>query len=770
MALIDQVRQVLDRLAPLGWGELLAQHGLDVGAADFAAELARPLAVKRQVQGFEDFSLDGTRAIEPGFPARSLLYHALASPRVEEGPGVPRLEDFPTLAEIGVVEDYVFAAAGASLDDLRERAGGAPLAVVVFAYEYRPASHTCHKRHADLVFARTGVSRVGDTAPLYRARFRGFVPYVDENAHAFRVCPARYGAFLAVRQRGSSENFCPMRFLAPRAEGTLNADDEGEPGDPTREFWMPIHKLFPGNECLRGVDALEVELDARHLNEKLRRIHVAFSEGILDGIGVHKGGWKAPDIDNPPFRFEDGLAEWSTDAAHGRGLLVPVPHPITEPARYKGKLLSFNVPKNEPFASSLELRTAAGGGPRPVPEYVHIRTRVLPDGTTEDLNDRPNVAQVVAAGGYRALHYVDYTADGAITAKCSLLDDAGAQVTGPVAAYSLVTAPDFFFQADQREMTEWTESLPTPLRNEVWQVPPDTLSDQRLAANVQFPNSPFSPDDVTCTAIVSLFGQVSPQQTNARPHDAARHSHMPDDSAGVFAPGWDISRDALPDGRPHLAAYGLGSPFPEDAKLYAALSTFWPAAAPDSTRTFAEVPRVTASPLTDEEIGRTGSLPWDGVPGPRDVTAGGVKFAEYASFAHVDYVLNALAGRFSLRVTAHITPEEYQRRVLAMVLTYRTLEHVTGMGRENFAVLSFRHTTPGETELVQAQAQAGTALPGRAYRFETFRRGALSPAKDPRKRRMRIVDPCTLFVDPEHRRVLISRAGDPFVEQAFGPF
>ena len=54
----------------------------------------------------------------------------------------------------------------------------------------------------------------------------------------------------------------------------------------------------------------------------------------------------------------------------------------------------------------------------------------------------------------------------------------------------------------------------------------------------------------------------------------------------MFAPGWDISVDGRAGGPEHLAAYGLGSPFPEDSKLCAALSAFWPAVAPDAARTF----------------------------------------------------------------------------------------------------------------------------------------------------------------------------------------
>ena len=54
------------------------------------------------------------------------------------------------------------------------------------------------------------------------------------------------------------------------------------------------------------------------------------------------------------------------------------------------------------------------------------------------------------------------------------------------------------------------------------------------------------------------------------------------------------------------------------AKLCAALSTFWPAAAPDATRTMEPaLTPITVAPLTDEEIGqRPGSIPWDGVHGP----------------------------------------------------------------------------------------------------------------------------------------------------------
>src|SRR5262249_26070884 len=126
----------------------------------------------------------------------------------------------------------------------------------------------------------------------------------------------------------------------------------------------------------------------------------------------------------------------------------------------------------------------------------------------------------------------------------------------------------------------------------------------------------------------------------------------------------------------HLAGYRLGSPFPEDAKLCAALSTFWPAVAPDATREMEPSKgneSGTVSPLTDAEVGQIGGMPWDGVPGPRVVLGGGQEFAEFASFQHVDYVRNALERKFTLRLTARVDAPEYQRRVLALAFAYLVL-------------------------------------------------------------------------------------------------
>jgi hypothetical protein len=736
MALLDAVRAACERLAPHGWAELLGAHGLDIGAPDLATELARRLPdVDRDLPGFEDFAAEGERGIEPGIPARSLLYHAFASPNVVAGPDGQEFGEYPTPAELEAVENYVFGVRPPSLPDVLARAAEAPLAVVVFALEYRPSFSTPHQRHADLVFARTGVARVGTAPARYDGRRRGFLPGVDGDPHAIRVLPARYAAFLAMRRPGDEASFVPLRHRRAGVE---------EPGDASRSFWLPLHKLFPGSECLRGL-SLTVGLTTTHVNEKLARIHLALGPDA---------SWGRPDVDRPPFRFTEGIAALTTEPDLDSGTVVPEPHPaLVAPADYQGEPLTFRVPPNEPLSSSLNI--AAEGLWRHGPEYVHVRTRVAEDGTVTDLNDEAEVADVVAAGEYRARHYVDFTGDGWVAA---VVPELATAVPRQRAAYSLVAAPDFFPSTDQRELTEWVaQRVPSRHRASIWRIPPDPLSDERFPPNLTLAGSGFRADDDTVTAIVSAPLAPPVRQTRVEIARTERHSHLPDDAAGVFAPGWDVSVDGREGGPEHLAAYGLGSPFPEDSKLCAALSAFWPAVAPDAARTFAPSRNwPTVAPLTDEEIGIAGDLPWDGVRGPRLVEIDGVVVAEYPSLDHADYVTNSLQGRFSLALTGAVEEAEYRTRVLAMARAYDALgidpERPFGevvRAKASWAVLSFRGQDPADDEAAAAAADASTPLVAPLYRIEVFRHGPLRPhPTDHARVRVEVGRRVTLLVDP----------------------
>lgn len=756
--LIDKLKELCDRLNSGGWKDVMAAHGLQLDAANLFDELTRKdLTVDRGIPGFEDFSLESRRAIVPGNPARSLLYHALASPNVLHAPNAGVITRFPDLVDLETVENFVFSVDRPSLDDLKKRFAGQQLAVVVFTYEYRTGNNTCHHRYADLCFSRTGVSRVGTEDAVYDPLRRGFLPKADTDLKQIRVLPARYAPFIAVRQKGDQSTFCPMRFIA------IDSDVLGK-GDDHRDFWLPIHKLFPGSECLAGIDDLDIDLIAEHVNEKIRRIHLQLSKPLQAGDPPRDTGWGPPDIDQPPFKFTADIAQLSRTPNLGAGVLMPVPHPLVEPAVYKGKPLYFKIPSDHPKAgsgagwlsSSMEIAAEDGPlpdlpGPRHAPEYVNARHRLTGDNEV-NLNEQPDLEDLLNDYSTPARHYIDWTGDGWIAVESKRLSTSGLSF---LPAYSLVTAPDFFPNVEQRQLTEWSATLPAHLKTSIWQTPPDVLSDQRFAANIELIGAGFDSADDTVTAVVPIKTDKLGAQTRLSIDHTSRHTHLPDDSAGVFAPGWDVSFDNT-NGVNHFAAYGLGSPFPEDAKLCAALSTFWPGAAPDATRTFSPgLSAITVSPLTDEEIGETGALPWDGEAGP--VLADSGDFADYLAFERVDYVDQALAGNFSLALTSHVDDEEYENRVLAMAKVYEVLagrinREVKAQDKEQWLLFSFRTVTPGDPELLEAE-RAG-AVEGDVYRFEMIRNGEFTPVPDnPKRTRVKVEDRRIFFVGVNNRFV-----------------
>jgi hypothetical protein len=123
--LIDGVADACRRLAPLGWGQMLLDvtgGQLNVAATDLRGELSKPLAhIDRTYPGFGDFAASATRAIEPGSPDRSLLYHAFAAPTVVADRKGVELGGFPTLAEIDALENYVYGIEPPTLDALQAR-------------------------------------------------------------------------------------------------------------------------------------------------------------------------------------------------------------------------------------------------------------------------------------------------------------------------------------------------------------------------------------------------------------------------------------------------------------------------------------------------------------------------------------------------------------------------------------------------------------------------------------------------------------------------
>ncbi|MEC4091707.1 hypothetical protein [Pseudoalteromonas rubra] len=758
MALIQQVKQALIRLidADAGWLELLNHHGWQIDLAtlrqlgddDFKqALLTKPLTIDRNLAGFTDFHVSANHLISAGEPAKSLLYHAFASPNVLTKPDGFELQAFPNRAEIDVVENFVFAARQATLADIEQQARtimGFPdnveleLAVCSFSTEYRVAQSTVHGTHADMCFSRTGIARVGTDEAVYSPELRGYSVFLDDDdIHQIRVLPCHFSPYIAAKFKGRKDRFGPVAVLSE------NVDDSNN------EFWVPLHKLFNGEECISGLK-LDVDQQANLYNQKLEK----FAE-LLNREGLSEVPESA--LRQSPFRLTELLAEWGDATTFGAGALVPVAHPLVAGAALDGAPLDFMTPKMtdrglfyNAFAPTLAMQ-AERSGARPWPEYAHIREKVNEDGSKTSLTNNPDVIDITKQGGFNALHYLDFAADGFVTPHVKVAEsNTGLSHNGKplesISAYSLVSAPDFFPKVRQRFVYSWWKNdIPKQARagtlpawwswlvehnhwQNLWRADPTPLSDLRVAANIQLPNSPFTKNDITASAIVALpQAEVATDGTTAEIIKMAhpkRNTFLPDGAAGIFAPGWDTSFDTLstPQGNvDHLAAYGLGSPFPEDAKLCAALSTFWPAAAPDTTRTFFEVPFSAGSvvPLTDAESGVGDEVSWDGLTGPHFVDRNAERsVVQFPDYPRADYTRNALNGLFSIAQTSKISLEEYKRRIVAMLRVYRAIDKLDN--KNDAHIVSFKQVNPGDSELEQAEERTNVDLTGPIYRVEGF--------------------------------------------------
>jgi hypothetical protein len=764
----ERIAAVCRRLAPLGWRQLLldATGGeLDIGAADLQPQLLKPLAIiDRAFPGFGDFNLAGSRAVEPRAPDRSLLYHALGSPTVVAGRDGKELQGFPTLPEIEAVEDFIYGVSAPTIEQLRSEAAGHPLGLVVFAAHYRNAPDSVHGRHAELCFARTGIARLGTAKPLYDGKHRNFMGADEEDPFAFRAVPQRYVAYIAAQVPGTWSNFGPQ---------------DAVPDDEKLNFWVPLHKLFAGKQCIAGLD-LDLRFARGLVNDGLAKFH-RFLE--INGL---KNNFSGSDLEEYPFVIrDDRIASLSDANSFGSGVLVPRLQPLASVAEYRGKKLTFPVdgsyssqPANLlmgslqllPSTAQTELphymNDATQNTQRSAPQYINIRHRVNADGSVDNLNHDPKQREILMAGGYYALHYYDGVGDGWVEAFCPELEG---RIDARVPAYSIVAPPDFFPKVKQRDLMVWWKSkVPKPVRDVLWVVPPLALSQTRIAANITLPVG-FSVTDTTVTALVAQPSAElgPPQQPNGRL--ISEKTGLPDGSPGLFDPGWDTSQGihfsdpGLPLQK-FLAGYGLGSPFIDDAKLCAALGAYWPAVSPDSTRAFPpnkivsgiDYPYPTIAPLTDEEIGIVPDpaygklMAWDGMPGPKLVEVGAFRYAEYKDPWRVDYV--DMLGTMTAALTSKIDTMEYTSRVMAMEAVYwslgihdadfkddppnptrepQTAAEKAVAAKAAWAVLSFRKLASGDKGFAEASQQAGApALDGPLYYFHVFKWGKEAPSPE----------------------------------------
>ena len=805
VSLRDQVVAACRRLAPLGWQNLLLEASggeFDIGSSDFPQQLTKSLSkIDRDYPGFGDFSVSGVKAIEPGSPDRSFLYHAFASPLVRTDRAGNQLMGFPTLAEIESVENYVYGAAAPSMEELRASVSGRRLGIVVFSLQYLPASRSVHGTHAELCFSRAGIGRVGNAEPLYDGMNRYFVTGVEDDPFKFRVVPRRYAAYLAVKVEGTTGNFGPQDAL---------------PDDGKRSYWVPLHKLFSGSECIRGLD-LQVEMKTGLRNDLISKFHKWLQRSGFES------DWRGEHLEDFPFVVKDErIGALSKRPEYGSGVLEPVPNPLVRAAEYEGKPLTFHVdPRHVSDVANIQstswmvLDAAPGELPlymddsaqdydRQAPQYVNFRHRVNVDGSIENLSEREDLLEIIGKGGYEALHFVDGAGDGWVEASCPQIDE---QVDDHIPAYAMIGLPDFYPEVNQRDLMEWwRKEVPAAIRTGLFAAPPLALSQTRIAANIDLPIG-FSIEDDTVPAIVSHFKSAIGPQQKANGADFHNKVGLPDGSPGLFDPGWDSSQGYHfkgPDIPPQkfLAGYGLGSPWIEDAKLCAALGAYWPGVAPDSTRVFSpdkalsgiSYPWPTVAPMTDEEIGlaptRDGKLlPWDGVRGPQLIQSGPFRHVVYQDMDHVDYI--TMPNTMTAALTSKVSMKEYTDRILAMAAVYWSLgirdQDFTGdekqsaatkiiAAKSKWAVLSFFKNASNSPDFVEARKAAPSDLdPKETYRFHVYRAGNEKTTRSEQTpagtvkfaTRVEVLEEAVVFVNG--KTALIQKNGGPWLLDATIP-
>jgi hypothetical protein len=739
MPLFDDVRTLIQRLAPRGWSDLMNRHGLNLNSIDLATELRRPLVaangkstIDRTLSGFEDFCTLGAAAIEPGQPARSLLYHALASPNVYPMIAGPRTDaDFPTLVEIDTLENYIYSLANKKLADFGN------VSVAVFAYQYRPGGSSVHRRHADVAYSRTGVARVGTRPAHYDPLRRSFWPEPQGGSAGVAIMPARYAAFLVERRKPSAKD-----AITHPLDGQIAKDN-------LRTFLFPVHKLFPGKECLKGLD-LQVSFHEHHRNEKLRKIHQL--RPAQGGIPPLPGF----NINQPPFVRES--QDLVTLQPVGASTLVsPIPHAalaetVTQTNSVSGQqeIARFQVPAatgNNRFPEFSSFNIQATNAGRAAPEYVHIRLHVRPNGQLFDLNTLASAdyQKVLTTGMFQgvpgvedgpltAAHFADHSCDGAVVAQVT-----PAMPGKSFAAVSLVAAPDFLPLVGQIDVQRWAEAKgltgniffaqggPEPLCYGRDVNPNPAITDPISGASPAFDRADAANN--TTSALISAAPQGISNNLPTIPDVAT--TWLTDAAADVFEPGWDTSIFTDNVGE-FYSNYGLGSPFPEDAKLCAALNSFWPAAAPDTGRTFGQM---TALPLLDEELGFHPKHPkvlaggassrpgWDGEFGPYLSNDGAN--ANFVNIERSDYTLAAFHGRMSLGLLGRIDAGEQLARMDAF-------RECADRIRKNTAMRNFRTllvTAEKITDWAQRADRLAPKLTGPGYLYVFV--DVTTPREDP---------------------------------------
>ncbi|MFC0400009.1 hypothetical protein [Paraburkholderia rhizosphaerae] len=691
---------VLRKWFAAGWAPVFARFNIE---PDFNApldvlrdSLLQPVATLARIDRDDplvsDLAPDAHAALCPNDPAKSIIYHVWAGAHPTRG-----LER-PSLDALDVIENYIY------LLGEREPAPDGPLVPMVLAYAYRNRAATAHRRHADMVYSRVAITRVG-------TRDARFVPaeqtWESWAGDGFRVTRARVGLFL-----------CRIVDGVPAHVSVLDTVH----GDARRSFVLPVRKLFEGARVPGSASPVRsIRFRGYFLGDKLKRVIDVSGASVPPTLDVTRAPFVNEARIEVPTGASGGDAGIELDVFDGACIVGPRPRAqLVSIAMQEEQIARFTVPPREWPPSLLRGHGIDAGNlslnrhytslqvpssktrlvletafaqlehvlpdvldplpkvrPRAAPEYANIRHRVEPDGRITVLGNTLPAGEyeaVLDAGGFEAAMFDDGVMDGAVWA---VIDGVPSS-----AAFVLVTAPDFFPRADEEDLQVWSQTLPLRAASHRFKEGgPAPLSAGRFVPNLLL-KDPWSGEPLFASTDNTVAALVSrPVKSADDASDAPKAAHFPrraggflaDSASNEFAPGWDVSYDEL-NGTYYYTTHGLGSPFPEDVKFCASANAYWPAASPDAARTFERPGIPSAIPMLDDELGFHPDSPhgapdskpgWDGEFGPFFQMRDGVAGVNSADIRRSDYVYNATQHTFASRVF-DLSSEELIRRMEAL--------------------------------------------------------------------------------------------------------
>src|SRR4030095_2869950 len=297
-------------------------------------------------------------------------------------------------------------------------------------------------------------------------------------------------------------------------------------------------------------------------------------------------------------------------------------------------------------------------------------------------------------GKFQSPLFEDSICEGKVTAQ--IATDKAVGLTGlykdALPAFSIVTAPDFFPQVDNFDLTQFDVNPGTSVGvSNFYEGGIASLATCRMTPNPKLIMPNDKSDNQTYTAVLSQKSKtVMPAAENGHfknsslPKGYIVSGFLPDVASSVFAPGWDITYSADKTGSTdvYLSTEGLGSPCVEDMKLCAASNGMWPASSPDAARTYQGSldpwsRNPTAIPLLDDEIGFHKNSPagqmmsketfgWDGVQGPYLEFYDGKWRVNFADMGRADVVQNALDGNVDMSKLRNLTSAELVSRMACL--------------------------------------------------------------------------------------------------------